>query len=258
VASGVGTLEKLESSDGELISLQGDNVFVYSSDKPGTATLEFTAPIKASWVKPGEVVLGPAVTLKKPIKINVGCKLKVKTITKFPVGIYDITVIGDEVLMAADDSGTYTGSGTMYWAYSNIDQTDCSMAISASDSQVDLTGQMDAEGEQFTATQTFQPTTVTLTACCPILGCKTLSDQGSLDPLTFSVASSGGVSTQAAAAQGLSGSARIIVVPDEDAIAAINEGVWSLTVPLALSAAPTTLETGRLDLLAALRHSLLP
>jgi hypothetical protein len=97
-----------------------------------------------------------------------------------------------------------------------------------------------------------------VTACCPILGCKTQSDQGSLYPVTFSVASSGGVSTQAAEGQGVSGSERIIVVPDEDAIAAINEDVWSLPVPLALSAAPATLKTGRLDLLAALRHSLLP
>jgi hypothetical protein len=232
VASGVGTLEKVGSSDNELVSLQGENVFVFSSSKPGTATLQFTAPIKPSWVKPGEDVLGPAVTLKKTIKINVGCKLKVKTISQFPVGIYDITVIGDEVLMAADEAGTYAGSGTMYWAYSNIDQTDCSMAISASDSQFDLTGQMDADGEQFTATQTFQPTTVTVTACCPIVGCNTHSGQGSLYPATFSVASSGGVSTQAVEGQGVSGSERIIVVPDEAAVTAIYHGAWALAATM--------------------------
>jgi hypothetical protein len=216
--SGVGTLEKL--GGGDLMSLSGENTFIFKSDKPGRATLRFSVPIEESWVGAKEVVIGPAVTLVKEITVKVGCKVKVKTVIHFPVAIYDITVISDDAVMTADEAGTFTGSTSMYWAYSNFNLAPCTIEIGATDSQVDMTGQLDEDGGQFTATQTFQPQTDAGIVSCPG-GIGGGEGAFTVSPLTFSVASSGGLSIQTATAEGVSGLAHIVVTPEDEGAAFI-------------------------------------
>ena len=215
--SGVGTLEKIGGGAEDLMSLQGENVFTFTSNKPGKVTLKFTAPVRNSWIGVNEEVIGSGVTVQKEITLNViPCKYKVKTVLKFPVpDLYKISVISDDAVMKGDETGSFTGSATMAWVYSEVFQ-DCDFSISAADSPADLNGQLDDDGGQLAVTQNFQPTTVAVTMCCPIVGCSSASDQGSVDPLIFSVASTGGVITKTATGQGVSGSATIVVIPEED------------------------------------------
>jgi hypothetical protein len=92
--------------------------------------------------------------------------------------------------------------------------------VSATDSQVDLTGTLEDDGRQFVATETIQPTMLTMTIKCPRAPTISGQSQATFPPLTFTVASSGGVSTQPF----LGGMARIVVVPQEDKAAAFNAG----------------------------------
>jgi len=221
--SGVGTLEKIGGGAEDLMSLQGENVFTFMSNKPGKVTLKFTAPVKNSWVGVNEEVIGSGVTVQKEITFTViHCKYAVKTLLKFPVpDLYEISVISDDAVMKGDETGSFTGAASMSWVYSNVFQ-ECDFSISATDSQVDLAGQLDDDGGQLAVTQNFQPTTVATSICCPIVGCRSASDQGTLDPLIFSVASTGGVITQTATGQGVSGLATIVVIPEEDEAVALN------------------------------------
>lgn len=152
---------------------------------------------------------GGYITATVPVKV-VPCKFKVKTLLNFNPGIYNIDIISDNAVMIADEAGIFTGNSTMHWAYSNF-SIPCS--VSAADSSVDLTGHLDGDGAQFNGTMTFQPTTVS--------GCSG-SAQGIINPLNFSVASSGGVSISTATAPPLSGLAHIVVVPEEDTAVSFN------------------------------------
>jgi len=236
VISGKGRLKKqLQDID----DAAGTSVpFLFTADKPGKVTLRFTASVKNSWIGAKEEVSGSGVTVQKEITFTVNpCKYKVKTLLKFPVpDIYKISVISDDAIMKGDETGNFTGSATMAWVYSEVVQ-DCDFSISAMDSLVDLSGQLDEDSGQFMATQTFQPTTVAVTMCCPLVGCRSASDQGSLDPLTFSVASTGGVLTQAATGQGVSGSATIVVIPEEDQAVAFHADDMTAFLPSAWRAA---------------------
>lgn len=229
--SGVGTLEKIGGTE-DLMSLQGENVFTFTSNKPGTAKLKFTVFIQNSWIGANEVVIGSPVQRVKEITVKVGCKQKVKTVLQFPVPeLYKITVISDDAVMTADEAGTFTGSATMYWTYSDIVVGCGSFAASATDSQVDLTGNIDDDGQQFVATETFQPTMVSVSDECPVVGKISSQGPGSVYPLTFSVASSGGVSIQTATGEGISGLAHIVVVPEEDETAAFIPGNQAALFP---------------------------
>lgn len=188
--------------------------FSFTAKKPGKTNLYFEGLVDKKFTS-------TYVSFTVPVKV-IPCKFKVKTVLQFPVpDLYNITVISDEAVMTADEAGAFTGSATMSWVYSEVFQ-DCDFSISATDSQVDLTGQLDDNGGQFVATETFQPTTVTDTACCPVVGCVSYSAQGSLYPLTFKVASSGGVAIQTVTGEGVSGLAHIVVIPEEDEVVAFN------------------------------------
>ena len=197
--------------------------FLFTADKPGKVTLKFTAPVKNSWIGSNEEVIGSGVTVQKEITFTViPCKFKVKTLLKFPVpDLYKISVISDDAEMKGDETGSFTGAATMSWVYSEVFQ-DCDFSISATDSQADLAGQLDDDGGQLAVTQNFQPTTVATSICCPVVGCRSASDQGTVDPLIFSIAATGGVVTQTVTGQGVSGLATIVVIPEEDEAVAFN------------------------------------
>ena len=178
--------------------------FKFKANKPGKTTLYFEGLVGKEYV-----------TTKLDVKV-IPCKFKVKTLLQFPVEIYDITVISDNAVMTADEAGAvFTGSTSMYWAYSNFNLSPCTIEIGATDSQVALTGQLDEDGGQFTATQTFQPQSASGIVSCPG-GSGGGSGAFTVAPLTFSVASSGGLSIQTVTAEGVSGLAHIVVTPVED------------------------------------------
>lgn len=192
-------------------SLLGDNPtaakFTFRASKPGKATLTFAGEFPR-WLLPGVDLIE-----SNPVEVTViPCKFKVKTVLSFNPGIYTITVISDEAVMTRDEAGAFTASSIMHWVYSNF-SIPCS--VSAADSSVDLTGNLDDEGGQFAGSETFGPVT-------PV-GCGG-SGGGAISPLQFKVASSGGVSTSSATAAPLSGSATIIVVPEEDQAVAFIPG----------------------------------
>ncbi len=219
VISGSGTLkQQLQDIDGP----PGTSVpFVFTADKPGKVTLKFTADVKNSWIGANEKVIGSGVKVQKEITFIVGCKFRVKTVLQFPVEIYDITVLSDNAVMTPDEQGSYSGSSSMYWVYSNFNLDPCTISIGATDSQVDLTGQMDEDGQQFVATQTFQPQTDGGVVTCPG-GIGGGTSSFTVNPLTFSVASSGGTVTQTVTAEGVSGLATIVVVPEDNEAVSLN------------------------------------
>ncbi len=226
-ASGVGTLEKL--GGGDLMSLTGENTFIFKSDKPGTATLRFTVPIEESWVGAKEVVIGPAVTLVKEITVKVGCKKKVTTIGQWsvpgPANIF-IAATSDDATVEGDEQGSYKGSTTVNWIGSADQVGDCIGTITIGSSQVNWDGQMD-ESDQLTLNGTYQPAAGSIHQ-----NCRGVQGDVALelipDPLQVSLASSGGVYNQSQVLEGpegpISGSVTIIVVPDEEEAAAFIPG----------------------------------
>jgi len=219
VISGSGTLkEHLQDIDGP----PGTSVpFVFTADKPGKVTLKFTADVKNAWIGANEKVIGSGVKVQKEITFIVGCKFSVKTILQFPVEIYDITVLSDNAVMTPDEQGSFSGSSSMFWVYSNFNLDPCTISIGATDSQVNLTGQLDEDGQQFVATQTFQPQTDGGVVTCPG-GIGGGTSSFTVNPLTFSVASAGGTVTQTVTAEGVSGLATIVVIPEDDEVVAFN------------------------------------
>ena len=191
-----GFLTRVTGGADELASLDtgasapNSAVFSFKAKKAGKTNLYFQG-----------LAYGQYVSFTVPVKV-IPCKFKVKVILRFNPGIYNITVTSDEVLMTADESGTFTGSkASMHWVYSNF-SIPCS--VSAADSSVNLTGKLDVDGGKFVGSATFGPTT-------PV-GCRG-SGKGAVNPLKFSVRSSGGVSKSTATASPLSGPATITVVP---------------------------------------------
>jgi|GEM_PF-3352528 len=233
----IGTLEskkpEVSFEDDELVMLQPNGIgqadFLFTAKKAGTTALTFTADVPGAWTG-SAVARGKSYAAKKAeitVKV-IPCKFKVKTLLKFPVpDLYQISVISDDAVMKGNETGSFTGAATMSWVYSEVFQ-DCDFSISATDSQVDLAGQLDDDGGQLAVTQNFHPTTVATSICCPVVGCRSASDEGSVDPLIFSIASTGGVVTQTVTGQGVSGLATIVVIPEEDEAVTFNAG--SVTV----------------------------
>lgn len=196
--------------------------FIFTAGKkPGKGNLTFQGIVDGYSVQEG---YPPSVgyVSAPPLAIKViPCKFKVKTIGFADATIYNITVISPDTVITADAAGNYTGSGTLSWVYSKASVPCNTFAISATDSQIDLTGELDDDGQLLTVTETFQPTTVSLNATCG-MGSYSGQQPGSIDPVKLIVPSSGGVITQTASATGISFAVRISVTPEEDTAAAFN------------------------------------
>jgi hypothetical protein len=193
----------LSADDDELAPLEGAK-FKFKATKPGKTNLYFEGAMKGQYV-----------SLDLPVEV-VQCSYKVRTILRFNVQIYTITVTSNEVLMTSDKDGNYRGSNddTMQWVYSKPVGLDCTLFISATNSKVNLTGALDREGKYFAGNVTFDPTMVSVTGTCPHAS-GSASQPGSVSPLTFKVPSSGGVSKRPATATGISGRATIVVVQEK-------------------------------------------
>lgn len=220
----------------EIVDLRiGSADFLFTANKVGETTLVFNADVPGAWTGSAEALASgktyPARKAEIQVKV-IRCKFKVKTVLQVDVEAFKLTGISDDAVMTADEAGTFTGSTAMHWVFANYNVAPCTLSISATDSQVDLTGQLDDNGQQFVTTETIQSTMASTIMVCPDVGAMSGQPPMNVDtsPLTFRVASSGGVSTQTWALQGGSGSARIVVVPEEDEAAAFipdnHEASW--------------------------------
>lgn len=207
----------------DLAALTGAAIFKFKAKKPGKTTLHFEGLVGKEYVSAQvDVTVLP-------------CKFKAKTVLQFSTGFYNLAGISSEAVMIADEQGHLRGSASMSWAYSNVISGGgpCRYSMLAADSQVDLVGQLDEDGGQVMTTATFQPTTVSSTVSCTIVT-GTGPDSATVHPLTFTVDSSGGVSTQTATAEGVqgglelegpvSGTARVILIPEEDEAVSLIPG----------------------------------
>ena len=197
--------------------------FKFKAGKPGKTKLYFEGLVGKEYV-----------STELNVKV-LPCKFKAKTVLQFSTAYYNLTGISSDAVMIADEHGNYTGSASMSWAYSNVISGGgpCRYSMLAADSQVDLVGQLDEDGGQVMTTATFQPTTVSSTVSCTIVT-GTGPDPATVYPLTFTVDSSGGVSTQTATAEGIQGglelegpvygTARVILIPEADEAVAFIPG----------------------------------
>ena len=180
--------------------------FTFVAKKAGQVSLDFDAQVNTSWF--GPFSSPESGTVKQSVNIKVvQCKYKVMTVWKHNDVIYHTTGSSDQVLMTRDESGSFTGSGTMHWVYAYVGKT-CKMQASASPSPVKLKGTLDDDGGQFTVAVTFGASTIPSSVSCPGASAGA-TRTGTLDPLTISVASSGGTFTKSLAG----GTATIVVVP---------------------------------------------
>ncbi len=180
--------------------------FKFKAKKAGTTTLYFEGLVGKEYVSD-----------KVDVKV-LPCNLKVKTTSLWNNGPISLVALLDGE-MKADDQGQFTGTTTVNWdAIFTIPDgnTACggSRDVSATDSQADLTGSVSDSG-QVTVNITYQPTTFSISGSCSPGGG---SGEETMipTPLAITVASSGGVSTQAQTLTGISGLATIVVVPVDD------------------------------------------
>jgi len=142
-------------------------------------------------------------------------QVKVTSISTWSAGMVIVATIKDAA-MHADDQGHFTGSSDVTWQTSVIGGPGCGAAENPiSPSKADLTGEID-ESNQLVVKITFQPKEFSGFATCG----RTISTSnvGALDPLTVTVAMTGGTSTQPHAVTAKNGSflgsATIVVTPE--------------------------------------------
>lgn len=213
--------------------------FKFTANKPGTTTLKFSASINGSWIEPNVKLGQSAAKLLKEVSVQVNCKFKVKTRSRWTMpGIhaFDINAMIDNAVMKADEQGNFTGSATVNWAVATtvLSPVCISASFTVSPSQANLTGQMDESG-LLVVNLPYQPAAASVTQVCrtptgPFTS--TYHYQLAPDPLRFSVPSSSGVFNQSqvlvatsdemAGPWPLSGSSVIVVIPEEDEAVAFN------------------------------------
>jgi hypothetical protein len=227
LTAGPGTLQPqigFADDDGNTVD---STDFIFISDQPGTTTLKFTAFIKNAWIGANEkIVNGSSVEIEKEVTVKVVCKVLATTISTWSAGM-DIVATIDDAVMKADAQGNFTGSATVNWVTSVIGDPGCGAVSTMAPTKADLTGEIN-DSDQLVGKVTFQPMSASGFAACAGKRIST-SNSGIADPLTIRVAASGGVSTQAQVSTwtkggSLTGSAIIILVPEEDQAAAFNAG----------------------------------
>jgi hypothetical protein len=223
--SNVGTLtpESLPVEVDSGASSPGQVMFVFTAKQRGTTTLIFEsngvigAGADVTGAPPDSMLtsLGQKVPAKKaeiPVKV-IPCKFKVTTISRWIGPVYNTIATSDEAEVVADAQGNFTGSATVNYA-TPITDSSCSFSASDTPGQVDWSGTIDSD--QLVLSGTFQPSMTSFSASCPPApGTFSKQQQWTADPLPFRVALSGGGFTQAQGAPGVSGSAVIVVIPEE-------------------------------------------
>lgn len=246
-----GTLEPASSRTASLSTNNGSTVFTFAGLSPGRTELNFTGVLAAVALKSK---LQTYIPLKMPVnvvsceppmdagagsgvlknrkaevkKVNVKTipKVKVTTISKVRVTTtstwsagMDIVATIDEGVMDADGQGRFAGSADVNWQTSVIGTASCGAAeYRIAPSRADLTGEIDASN-QLVVTITFQPRDFSGFANCgPVSG--STANIATPDPLTVSVETTGGTSTQPHAVTARNGafvgSVTVVVTPERE------------------------------------------
>ena len=229
--AGYGTLKPASSKTSMRSKPPGSAAFTFAALRPGSTELRFTgllpaAPLKSSGrtyvpltrdvrivscdspiqaavspLAPGAVPIVSIVSKDRKVEVS---KVRVTTISTWSAGM-DIVARIDDGVMEADDQGHFTGSANVTWQTSVIGSAGCGAAESSvAPSRADLTGEID-ESNQLVVKITFQPRDFSGFATC---GGQTIStaNLATPDPLTISVAATGGTSTQTHAVTAKNGS----------------------------------------------------
>lgn len=189
----------------------GSRAFTFRARSAGTTELRFTGMVAAPPQKYTSLTL--------PVSV-VSCKskqYKVTTVSTWNAGMEIVATIDDGTLIA-DDQGHFTGSANVKWQTSLIGTASCGAGeYTIPPSKADLVGDIDKSG-QLVVTITFQPRDFSGWATCgPSISTSNLATP---DPLTLTVATTGGTSTQEHAVTAkngsFAGSATIVVTPEQD------------------------------------------
>jgi hypothetical protein len=214
--SNIGTLSPPKSSTGFENDSTASAGFTFTPKKDGQTTITFQATVGFYWVGDSYQTKYNAEQIEVPdkmVEVTVTpCKFKVTTISSWIGPVYNTIATSDEAEVVADAQGNFKGSATVNYA-TPITDSSCSFSASDTPGQVDWSGKIDSD--QLVLTGTFQPSMTSFSASCPPAATYSKQQQWTADPLPIRVALSGGGFTQAQGAPGVSGSADIVVIPEE-------------------------------------------
>jgi hypothetical protein len=124
--------------------------FDVTAAKPGTGTLEFKTTIGRYWIGEGAIES----TGKKPFnaaaRVNlkvVPCDYEFSDAHSASTGIGVIVTATSHLRVVADDEGGLKGTGDVAWVGTNKTFPDCTSTTTVRPSKVDVTGQIDDDGQ---------------------------------------------------------------------------------------------------------------
>lgn len=198
--------------------------FIFTGKKAGKTTLKFVGEVDSYWDGSGrtQTLSRPyPVRVEVPVKV-IPCKFKVNTTGQWirvldGAGASAMAVIeGAEI--KADEQGHFAVSARVDWG-STYYVDECATTTSIPTSQANLTGDIDEDG-QLTMNLTFEPTEWLGSLSCPYVGTISSTTSVTLDALSLSSPSSGGVFTQSQRLvtqdDMMPGSVIVVVIPEED------------------------------------------
>jgi len=191
--------------------------FKIKAKKVGKTTITFSAEVEYYGHMTKTLPYPPV-----PIEVR-NCKFKVNTIGQWirvnSGSSSSAMAVIDGAEIKADAQGQYTGSASVNWGSTYVIEG-CTTTNSITTGQAELTGAMNESG-QLAMNLTFEPSEWSSSFSCPYVGGnQSGSSQITLDPLSLSLPSSGGVATQSqrfvTESDMLPGSMVIVVIPEED------------------------------------------
>jgi hypothetical protein len=232
--SHIGTLTPPESSGSYGLAdlTPGDADFVFTAKKAGTTILKFDGEVGSYWVGTGATETLPnsyRVHVEVPVKV-IPCKYKVSTVQQSviegPAGFkFSPLAMIDGAEMTEDQQVHFTGTAPVNWVGGTSNTLPCNLSVKfAPTTQASLAGDINDSG-QLVANLTFPAPEASLTMAC-FGASNTVPYVLSADPLRFSVPFTGGAVTLSqgflSATGMVPGSAVIVVIPEEDQVAAFN------------------------------------
>ncbi len=219
VTAGTGTLTKMLGD----IDYPGQTPILFTAGKPGVTTLKFTVSINNSWIGTNEKVTGSSSILTKEVRVKViPCKFKVVTTSQWSANYPNYAnklVANLKGEMEVSANGQYAGTASVTWSMASF-SWGCSHHDTISPGQAQLTGNLSDDGSLW-VTVTYDLVAITDVSCG---ASGSWQIQG--PPIEIAVPASGGTLTQPqtfqVAALAFSGSAVIVVIPEEDQAVAFN------------------------------------
>ena len=235
---------KVTNGPGKLIQgLDEDDTeqrsFIFSSDKPGDATIKFTATITNKMIGANEIVLRSSPKRDKGITLKIQrCKVKVSTIGEWKIPGQAQGYVGatsnDADVKAPDAESAFTGSTSVNWVASVGRVRDCGGAATIGSSKLDWNGTMN-DSDQLTLNGNFQTAAGTFDVKCA-RGGESIEDSMKFeftpDPVSLTIASSGGTVNQSQTLEwegANSGQITIIIFPVEDTGVALTPGFHAVS-----------------------------